>query len=207
MLSAGHGERLLTYRQRTLRRIFADRRRGRKRRPERNGKGKRSCFSQFSPLIFELPLRMTWERESRVPPRPVPIGEGFISFSHDRVEKCTLAFDRLRRAFGFWACRWPSSCGRPSLTPVRMRKIGRCTTRRHRHAYNRGETAIGRSNAGRLEEKWRFPAKGSKPGDRGHPCHARRRGRLRLFRHGHRPDVLQADARRQGPLVLPQSVA
>ena len=27
--------------------------------------------------------------------------------------------------------------------------------------YNRGETAIGRDNAGRLEEKWRFPAKGS----------------------------------------------
>lgn len=27
--------------------------------------------------------------------------------------------------------------------------------------YNRGETAIDRSNAGRLEEKWRFPAKGS----------------------------------------------
>ncbi len=27
--------------------------------------------------------------------------------------------------------------------------------------YNRGETAIGRENAGRLEEKWRFPAKGS----------------------------------------------
>ncbi len=27
--------------------------------------------------------------------------------------------------------------------------------------YNPGETAIGRDNAGRLEEKWRFPAKGS----------------------------------------------
>jgi outer membrane protein assembly factor BamB len=27
--------------------------------------------------------------------------------------------------------------------------------------YNRGETAIDRSNAGRLEEKWRFPARGS----------------------------------------------
>jgi outer membrane protein assembly factor BamB len=27
--------------------------------------------------------------------------------------------------------------------------------------YNRGEKAIGRDNAGRLEEKWRFPAKGS----------------------------------------------
>src|SRR5262245_56577889 len=27
--------------------------------------------------------------------------------------------------------------------------------------HNRGETAIDRSNAGRLEEKWRFPAKGS----------------------------------------------
>jgi polyvinyl alcohol dehydrogenase (cytochrome) len=27
--------------------------------------------------------------------------------------------------------------------------------------HNRGETAIGKSNAGRLEEKWRFPAKGS----------------------------------------------
>ena len=27
--------------------------------------------------------------------------------------------------------------------------------------YNPGETAIGRSNAGRLVEKWRFPAKGS----------------------------------------------
>jgi polyvinyl alcohol dehydrogenase (cytochrome) len=27
--------------------------------------------------------------------------------------------------------------------------------------YNPGETAIGRENAGRLEEKWRFPAKGS----------------------------------------------
>src|SRR5437868_15525050 len=27
--------------------------------------------------------------------------------------------------------------------------------------YNRGETAIGRGNAGRLEEKWRFPARGS----------------------------------------------
>jgi polyvinyl alcohol dehydrogenase (cytochrome) len=28
--------------------------------------------------------------------------------------------------------------------------------------HNRGETAIGRDNAGRLEEKWRFPAKGSR---------------------------------------------
>jgi hypothetical protein len=27
--------------------------------------------------------------------------------------------------------------------------------------YNRGETAIDRNNAGRLEEKWRFPAMGS----------------------------------------------
>ena len=27
--------------------------------------------------------------------------------------------------------------------------------------YNPGETAISRENAGRLEEKWRFPAKGS----------------------------------------------
>jgi hypothetical protein len=27
--------------------------------------------------------------------------------------------------------------------------------------YNRGENAISRDNAGRLEEKWRFPAKGS----------------------------------------------
>src|SRR5690348_12886942 len=27
--------------------------------------------------------------------------------------------------------------------------------------HNRDETAIGKSNAGRLEEKWRFPAKGS----------------------------------------------
>ena len=27
--------------------------------------------------------------------------------------------------------------------------------------YNQGEKAIGRDNAGRLEEKWRFPAKGS----------------------------------------------
>jgi len=27
--------------------------------------------------------------------------------------------------------------------------------------HNRGETAIGKSNAGKLEEKWRFPAKGS----------------------------------------------
>ena len=27
--------------------------------------------------------------------------------------------------------------------------------------HNRGETAIDKSNAGRLEEKWRFPAKGS----------------------------------------------
>ena len=27
--------------------------------------------------------------------------------------------------------------------------------------YNRGEKAISRDNAGRLEEKWRFPAKGS----------------------------------------------
>ena len=27
--------------------------------------------------------------------------------------------------------------------------------------HNPGETAIGRSNAGRLEEKWRFPARGS----------------------------------------------
>src|SRR5271163_1581952 len=26
--------------------------------------------------------------------------------------------------------------------------------------YNQGEKAIGRDNAGRLEEKWRFPAKG-----------------------------------------------
>ena len=70
--------------------------------------------------------------------------------------------------------------------------------------HNPGETAIGRANAGRLEEKWRFPAEGLGRGDRGHPRHARRRGRLRLLRHGDRPDVLQADARRQGPLVLPQ---
>jgi polyvinyl alcohol dehydrogenase (cytochrome) len=27
--------------------------------------------------------------------------------------------------------------------------------------YNQGETAIGRDNSGRLEEKWRFPAKDS----------------------------------------------
>src|SRR2546426_3907745 len=29
--------------------------------------------------------------------------------------------------------------------------------------HNRGETAIDKSNAGRLEEKWRFPAKGASP--------------------------------------------
>ena len=49
-----------------------------------------------------------------------------------------------------------------------------------------------------------IPRQGLRAGDRRHPRHARRRGRLRLLRHGHRPDVLQADARRQGPLVLPQ---
>jgi hypothetical protein len=80
MFPAGLGERLLTYRQRTLRRIFADRRHGRKRRLERNHKGPRSCLSQFSPLIFELPVRMTVEHESRVPPGQVPIRGGFISF-------------------------------------------------------------------------------------------------------------------------------
>ena len=69
--------------------------------------------------------------------------------------------------------------------------------------HNPGETAIGRDNAGRLEEKWRFPAKGLGPGDRGHPCHAHRRGRLRLFRHGHGSDLLQALARWEGALVVP----
>src|SRR5262249_24481503 len=33
--------------------------------------------------------------------------------------------------------------------------------------YNRGEKAIGRDNAGRLEEKWRVPPKGSGPGSGG----------------------------------------
>ena len=71
--------------------------------------------------------------------------------------------------------------------------------------YNPAETAIGRSNAGQLVEKWRFPARGSERADRGHPRHADGRRRLRLLRHGDRPDLLQAGARRQALLGLPQA--
>src|SRR5262249_58374232 len=44
--------------------------------------------------------------------------------------------------------------------------------------YNRGEKAIGRDNAGRLEEKWRVPPQRSGPGGRGHPPPPPRRGGL-----------------------------
>ena len=70
--------------------------------------------------------------------------------------------------------------------------------------HNRGETAIDKSQCRPARREMAIPRQGLGAGDRRHPCHARRRGRLRLFRHGHGPDVLQADARRQGPLVLPQ---
>ena len=100
-------------------------------------------------------------------------------------------------------------CAALPLTTARdspMRRTGRCTTAT---SSARGTTRARRRSAGRtparLVEKWRFPAKGSDRADRGHPRHADRRGRLRLLRHGHRPDVLQADARRQAPLVLPQA--
>ena len=73
--------------------------------------------------------------------------------------------------------------------------------------YNPAETAIGPANAGQLVEKWRFPARGSEPADRGHPRHADGGGRLRLLRHGHRPGLLQAGARRQALLGLSQADA
>ena len=72
--------------------------------------------------------------------------------------------------------------------------------------YNQGEKAIGRDNAGRLEEKWRFPAKGS--GQEIGAIHATPvvvDGYVYFGTASATPTILQADARRQGPLVLPQS--
>ena len=71
-----------------------------------------------------------------------------------------------RSSAAFGLRRWRSWWARPYLGPAPARRTtprtGRCTTATvigTRH--NRGETAIDKSNAGRLEEKWRFPAKGS----------------------------------------------
>ena len=63
------------------------------------------------------------------------------------------------------------------------------------------------ANAGRLEEKWRFPAKDSGEANRRRSCHARRRGRICLFWHRDRSDVLQAHARRHAPLEISKSRA
>jgi hypothetical protein len=72
--------------------------------------------------------------------------------------------------------------------------------------YNPGETAIGRDNAGRLEEKWRFPAMGS--GQEIGAIHATPvvvDGYVYFGATSATPTFYKADARRQGPLVLPQS--
>ena len=96
--------------------------------------------------------------------------------------------------------------GSPPRPPPKSRKIpttGRCTTATcigTRH--NPGEKTLGKDNVAQLVEKWRFPPADSQGEDRRRPRHGRRQ-RLRLLRHRNDPDLLQADARRQGEVVVP----
>ena len=69
--------------------------------------------------------------------------------------------------------------------------------------HNPGETALDRSTCRAARGEMAISRQGFEREDRSHSCHARRRQRLRLLRDDDRPDVLQADARRQGPLVVP----
>ena len=69
--------------------------------------------------------------------------------------------------------------------------------------HNAGETTLDKVDGSRTRREMAVPRQRLDGRDRGDPCHAHGRQRLCLFRYSHRPDILQAEARRQGPLDLP----
>ena len=71
------------------------------------------------------------------------------------VRRCTLLEIALP-VLAWSACLGPVACAQSDAKDWPMYNSDVIGTR-----HNKGETAIGKSNAGQLEEKWRFPAKGS----------------------------------------------
>ncbi len=110
--------------------------------------------------------------------------------------------EAIRRAdLGARPLHRPSGIGRPRAG--RREGLADVQPRRHRHASQPGRDGDRPRKCRPARGEMAVPGQGLGPGDRGHPCHAHRRGRLRLFRHGHGSDLLQALARWEGAMVVP----